>query len=255
MNTGKNSPRPPLLRFLIRSVYVAHLLFLFLLLICPAQLFRKKKQQPLRINTVALAPPVKVATPPAPKPAVQKQPPAVAKPAPPPAAKPKPQPAPPKPEVKKQPAIADKTPAAKPAAKAPPQENRAKISDALLKQLQQDIEKIEQKSDKAKEAPKGKMALPAPLALQIDMASEGNYADSLLHHLHGALKLPEFGEVKLQLTLRQDGTVAKISVLGTQSEANRKYLQQELPKMRFPRFDHELKGKHEYVFVLTFCNE
>ncbi|MES2122548.1 MAG: hypothetical protein V4492_07215, partial [Chlamydiota bacterium] len=224
-------------------------------------LFRKKKQQPLRINTVALAPPVKVATPPAAKPAAQKQPPAIAKPAPapaakkPPAAVPKPPPAPKKPEVKKQPAIADKTIPAKPAAKAPPQENRAKISDALLKQLQQDIEKIEQNPDKAKDVPKGKMALPTPYALQIDTASEGNYADSLLHHLHGTLKLPEFGEVKLQLTLRQDGTVAKISVLGTQSEANRKYLQQELPKMRFPRFDHELKGKHEHAFVLTFCNE
>lgn len=256
MNQPKK--RPPLLRFLIGCIATIHTLFLALLLLCPTSLFMKKKAQKLVVSTITLSPQIKTASPPAPKKATAAAP----KPTPAPVAKsppiPKPAtpaPAKPAPAVKKQPAIADKTVSAKPAPKAPVQENRAKISDALMRQLQEDIAKIEQKGDNLRE--KAAATTPLPRTLQIDMADDGgsDYANTLAHRLHQTLKLPEFGEVKIQLTLHQDGTVAKISVLKTESKTNEKYLQTELPKVRFPRFDKELKGKTEHVFTLTFCNE
>lgn len=171
------------------------------------------------------------------------------------------------PASKKEPAIADKRiSSSKPIAqqKKPPVQNRAKISDSLLQELEDSIAKIENKSDKAavsKTTPTHKKTL-APIALQIDSASsdeasleEGNYTAALVNHLHQALSLPDYGEVKIQLSLRQDGTVAKVVVLKTQSEKNRQYLENNLPRLRFPRFEGTYANKKESTFVLTFCNE
>ena len=73
--------------------------------------------------------------------------------------------------------------------------------------------------------------------------------------LHENLHLPDFGEVKLQLTLSQDGKVLKVVVLNTESEKNKSYLELQLPKMRFPRLEDPFANKSQHTFVLTFCNE
>jgi hypothetical protein len=151
-----------------------------------------------------------------------------------------------------------------PAKKTPPPQNRAKISDSLLQELEESIAKIESKSDKgaaAKRAP-DKSKTFAPILLQIDSplgndasGEEGDYTDALVSHLHHSLSLPDYGEVKIQLSLRQDGSVAKLVVLKTQSEKNKQYLESNLPRLKFPRFDGAYANKKEYTFILTFCNE
>jgi hypothetical protein len=81
------------------------------------------------------------------------------------------------------------------------------------------------------------------------------YQESLIHYLQETLNLPEYGEVKIEVTLRQDGSVAHMVVVKAESEKNRKYLEAHLPKLKFPRLDEPFSSKKQHTFVLTFCNE
>ncbi len=267
--------KDPLQRTIVASVVLLHGIFALTLLISPAFLSHKKENKPLVVNTVTFkAPSVQKKQPQAAKKAISTpkvqapQPPAKKKPLPqkqtPVAAKKKSTPvavkkevAKPIPEVKKQPAIADKQLGK---TKAKPDENRAKISDSLLKELEERIAKIEAKSDKTTLNSKAIALIP----LQIDTITEEdifselsatNYTDALIDHLHRLLTLPDYGEVKIQLSLRQDGTVVKIDVLRAQSEKNRQYLESNLPRLKFPRFEGAYANKKESTFTLTFCNE
>lgn len=281
--------RDPVQGTVLISVLAIHFFFILIILVSPTFVFRKKEHKPLIVKTIVPRPVTKTAAAPkksprpnsAPAPKVSAAPPVkkleapkmeVAK------TQPKKDP-PPKtvavkketpPAVKKDPAIADKVVSKsnlKPAKKnPPPQQNRAKISDSLLQELEESIAKIENKSDKGatvKRAPDSSKTF-APILLQIDSpigndasAEEGesDYTDTLVSHLHRSLSLPDYGEVKIQLSLRQDGTVAKLIVLKTQSEKNKQYLESNLPRLRFPRFDGAYANKKEYTFILTFCNE
>lgn len=161
-----------------------------------------------------------------------------------------------------EPAIADKQ-ICKDKKTSPPKtipQPRAKISDSLLQELEESIAKIEQKAD-TKGKPEKRQHI-SPLALQIDTASldqtnseEGSYIEMLVGHLHQALQLPEYGEVKIQLSLRQDGSVVKIAVLQAQSKKNKRYLEENLPHLRFPRLEGSLASQKEASFILTFVNE
>ncbi len=167
--------------------------------------------------------------------------------------------------VKKEAAVADKRIAKKAAPK--PAEQRSKISDALLKELEESIAKIEDKSDKGrvKKSTASKARVPLSISLQIDRldldssssgdSGERDYADFLIGHLRESLHLPDYGEVKMELTLRQDGSVASLRVLHTESDKNKRYLESNLPLLRFPRFTGAGTKKREQTYILTFCNE
>ena len=169
---------------------------------------------------------------------------------------PKPAPAP-----KKEAAVAEKrlskSKQSPPAAKKSPPE-RAKISDSLLKELEESIAKMDKKSFSKTTTP-SKAVVPLPL--QIDLQSPGgetadaDYTDLLVGELHQSLRLPDFGEVKIQLSLRQDGSVVKVVVLKAQSEKNKQYLESNLMRLKFPRFEGTYSNKKECTFILTFCNE
>lgn len=96
----------------------------------------------------------------------------------------------------------------------------------------------------------------APVVLRIDTESEeDDYIGILVGHLHQLLVLPEYGEVKIRLSLRQDGSVVKLAVLNAQSKENRRYLETTLPHMRFPKLNGAYTNQKECDFILTFLNE
>jgi len=263
--------------FLIGCALAVHLLFLLIILVSPSFAFRKKEKKPLIVKTIVPKPAGKT-TPVQKMPAPSKQ---VAKVTPTPAPKqttalaPPPTPTPAKKETvkptpkpaavaKKEPAIADKkigkVKATSPVKKQEAPKNRGNISDALVKELEESIAKLENTGKEKKTTPASK-ATPA-IVLQIDTADAevigeepSDYTDKLIGHLHGALRLPEYGEVQMQLRLRQDGTVVKLVVLKTQSEKNKHYLETHLPHLSFPRFEGVYASKKEFTFILTFCNE
>lgn len=140
------------------------------------------------------------------------------------------------------------------------------ISPSLLRELEESIAKIEDKSDKNRKAknPDAKGKLSTPMVLQIDalngLAPENsdnaeNYASLLAQCLHASLHLPDFGEVKIELTLKQDGKVVKLKVLKTESEQNKKYLESHLPQLKLPHLNGSFAKQEEHTFVLNFCNE
>ncbi len=242
-------------------VLCTHAIFLGVVLFGSGLLPEKKKHKPLIVTTIVpktvqatYAPPKKAAAPAKAAPAAV---------APKPKAAPTPKPVAPKPPVKaepkKDPAIADKTISK---SKTPPPkkevkpDNRAKISDNLKRELEQSIANMEGKKQPV--ALKNSTTF-TPIQLQIDSmdsnATESDYPNHMVQYLHQSLNLPEFGEVKIQLTLRQDGSVVKLVVLKTESEKNRSYLEGSLPHLRFPPFSGSLSKAKEHTFVLTFCNE
>jgi len=128
-------------------------------------------------------------------------------------------------------------------------ENRVMVSNELKKKLEESIAKIEKKKEP--------LSQPLPLIqLHIDsVGTESDYPDLIADYLRQLLHLPEFGEVNVQLTLHQDGRVAKLVVLYAGSERNKRYLEQSLPFLRFPSFNGSFAKKMEHTFTLTFCNE
>lgn len=214
-----------------------HLVFVLILVLQPSFAKRSLEKKPLVIKTV-MSPPVKsvaakpVAKAAAPSPVKKTAPPVKT-------STESKESKPVKKETslpKKEPAIADKVVSQKKAT-APPIP-RAQISDALFKELEESIAKIEEKGLKSVKT--------APLVLQVD-GEASSFTEQLVFCLQEHLILPDYGEVKIQLDLREDGSVDRIVVLSAESKANKRYLEQHLPQLRFPK-----GGGH---FVLTFANK
>lgn len=254
--------RSPIQHGFLLCVYTFHLTFLILLLFSPQFIFPVKKQKTLLIKTVIPKPSLKT-TLPEKKQLRAASTPTVAKIPPPPVKKvesiPQTKPLAQKKQtaVKKEPAVADKVVRKEKAPAQRPPPPRAKVSDSLLQELEESIAKMQTPSQ-----PKTvhrKTAVVAPLQIDTPVVLEGieeqDYNATLVHHLQQNLRLPDYGEVKIQLHLRQDGSVVKIVVLKAESEKNKQYLRDELPKLQFPRFEGVSSTQKEQTFTLTFCNE
>lgn len=174
-----------------------------------------------------------------------------------------------KPAPPKQQVVVKKTAPAKKQQNKPPEPKKlrpkkdseptqSKIPEDLLKQLDESIAKIDVKRSEVRGKKRGikDIETPALGAVEIENGAEAptEYQDLLVHYLKDSLHLPDYGEVRMELTLHASGTVAKWVVLKTESEKNRKYLEEKLPHLRFPRFGGML-SKQEHTFTLTFCND
>lgn len=149
-------------------------------------------------------------------------------------------------------------PAPKPKAKEPNGPPAEAVE--LLKQLEQSLAKIEEpQTAAAPSAPARKRSNFSVPTLKIDHADDEigdvGYEGQLISYLYNTLSLPEFGDVKMKLTLQNNGICVKIQVIRAQSAKNRRYLEEQLPKLRLPPFTGMLASKKEQTFVVTFCNE
>jgi type IV secretory pathway VirB10-like protein len=131
-----------------------------------------------------------------------------------------------------------------------------------LKELQERIAKIEAKNDRI--PIKSELAVPTTLTLSSQQTPKEATPDksslndeditaSLIGYLQGFLNLPEIGEVQIQIALQKNGSVETMKVIRTDSEKNRKYLEEQLPKLSFPQA--YLNGSSSRSFLLTFCNK
>jgi hypothetical protein len=130
------------------------------------------------------------------------------------------------------------------------------VPENLVRELQESIAKIEQKSHK--ESPKQVLQAPKWVPqLKIDEGTTGEesiFVSTLIQCLQDALNLPEMGSVKIELVLKNDGSFVQMKILRSESERNKKFLEQELKVIRFPPFSGSLKDEKEHAFVITFCN-
>lgn len=281
--------RDPLIRKICIGVCIVHLSFLLLMIASPNTLKINKQKKQLVIKTLNAHPVEKkgprtsvaanTPAPPTPRTPTPTQP---KKTPPPPSSQPSPDPkkqpeqtapkkTPPiaekKAPAKQRPPILDKKPAPKKAKVQPPKsvEPEQSIPQELLDELEESIAKIDQKRDNLYRKKNTGASTGVPHRLEKDLAidipqlqtgdGEGEYQEALVSYLHQSLNLPEFGEVKIQLTLNRDGTVVKLVVLKTESEKNKKHLEAALPLLKFPPLGGLYSKKQQQTFVLTFCNE
>jgi hypothetical protein len=139
----------------------------------------------------------------------------------------------------------------------------------LLAAAKESIAKIDQTRNKAMikcSSEASISSITAPIgALQIDALpmlegetlskQEIGYRDELAHRLKLLLRLPEFGEVKMKLTLLRTGKVSKIEITNAENQANRSYVERILPSLAFPPFGDQFNDQSQYTFLITLRNE
>lgn len=81
------------------------------------------------------------------------------------------------------------------------------------------------------------------------------YRDELAGRLKLLLRLPEYGDVKVNLTLDRAGKVVKVVIVNAESTVNRKYIEKTLPTLSLPAFGTNFESATEYTFSITLSNE
>jgi outer membrane biosynthesis protein TonB len=155
----------------------------------------------------------------------------------------------------------DKKPAAK---KAPEPEAKPKVSKEDLRKQEliakaQAILKTGTSSSKKSSNDSSLVSLSTISKLQIDAPAmmtdkEKRYQDILASHLKDRLRFPEYGEVKIKLTLANSGKVLKVDIVSSKSEENRNYALKTLPNILFPSFDGFIK-ESQHTFSITLKND
>ena len=100
----------------------------------------------------------------------------------------------------------------------------------------------------------------APIQLRIDQAADApaasaiaSYEELLAGFLHASLRLPEWGEVKVEVTLDRRGGVQTLRVLSAQSSKNRAYVEKNLPSLQFPPLER-YSSSELHTLILTLVN-
>jgi hypothetical protein len=139
----------------------------------------------------------------------------------------------------------------------------------LLASAQKSIAKIERTHDKLGPSQTSlgtAPAVPRPIeSLQIETIlgekkqqltpQEIGYHEELASRLKLLLRLPEFGEVKIKLTLERSGRFVKVVIVSAESASNRKYIEKTLPALKFPSFGNNFNDLDQYTFVIALSNE
>ena len=157
-----------------------------------------------------------------------------------------------KPQIKnsKAPPVASKK-AAPPTNKTKPvKKSTPQIPQHLLKELENNLAKIDEKK-KLPPSPRQPSLIPTLTIDSIDdiASDQAEYEETIIRYLQHLLQLPEYGEVKMELTVKSDGSISRIKVLKTESMKNKNYLEKNLPLLKLPVLGSEK------TFTLTFCNE
>lgn len=133
-----------------------------------------------------------------------------------------------------------------------------KVSSKVKKAQKDSLKKEEKQIEKDPPPIEKELEVPTTIGiLNLEKSNqeeqEGGTEDILVSYLRSALHLPEYGEVKIQLTILSDGSFVKMVVLKSESVKNEKYLEIKLPLLTFPFVRGTFLG--ERTFIMTFCNE
>jgi colicin import membrane protein len=94
-----------------------------------------------------------------------------------------------------------------------------------------------------------------PSASSAKEAKAPSYHDELVQRLKLALQLPEYGEVKLELTLNRSGKVVKLKCVQAKSRKNANYLEKMIPSVTFPPFGHNFTNEKQHTFRLRLSED
>lgn len=197
-------------------------------------------KDPIKVRTFVLAPPKPVPTPVQPVSQVS------------PREKPKPKP--------------------KPKKATPPKEPRQEVRQQkvtntkqkeLLARARASLEKIQLNGHKGSSKEVESVAFQTP-QLRVERLTETkeggrrawtSYHDEMVRRLQLLLKLPDFGEVQVEVVVDRSGKFQRMRILGSVSGKNRGYIEKELPQVQFPAFGEHFNGEREHTFTLTLRND
>lgn len=84
---------------------------------------------------------------------------------------------------------------------------------------------------------------------------EASYSDEVAYRLKMNLKLPDYGAVKIRLTIDRAGKVLKVETLKSESNKNKTYVESKVPTLLFPSFGQKFQGVPQNTFVITLQND
>lgn len=96
-----------------------------------------------------------------------------------------------------------------------------------------------------------KLSTPAP---KKSVSPPISYESHIVQLLHTSLDLPEFGAVKLKISIDSLGRVQAIEILEKKSEKNARYLKEAILNMSFPRFEEFSLDQKQMEFTISFKN-
>lgn len=84
---------------------------------------------------------------------------------------------------------------------------------------------------------------------------ELSYRNELAHRIKMLLKLPQYGDIQIKLTVDRSGNVLNMQVLTSESKENKSYIEKTLPKLKMPSFGDHFGGDVQQTFTITMSNE
>lgn len=85
--------------------------------------------------------------------------------------------------------------------------------------------------------------------------SEINYHDLLINRLKDHLKMPDFGNVEIKLTISRSGQFVSMIITKEENRSNRIYIEKMMPNLAFPPFGNFFSGESQHTFHLTLSND
>lgn len=84
---------------------------------------------------------------------------------------------------------------------------------------------------------------------------EISYSQEVAYRLKMTLRLPDYGAVKIKLTLDRTGKVIKVETLQSESKKNKVYVENKIPPILFSSFGQRFQGFNQKTFEITLQNE
>ena len=128
----------------------------------------------------------------------------------------------------------------------------SKKAEESIAKIQENLDKIDAKLDLSVPAEIKNLQIDTVIALSI---KEINYRDMIAGLLRHNLRLPEKGDMNIKMTLNRSGKVAKLVIVGADSESNRRYVEGALPTLQFPSFDGKFGKYQQYTFLITLSGD
>lgn len=121
---------------------------------------------------------------------------------------------------------------------------------ALLAEAQKNLNEVK---EGPRSTTKTEKKSPPPVTAS-DGESIEAYASILVLQIQEQFVLPEYGEVKISLTLEKSGKVKALVIKESRSEKNSAYLKEKLNQFQFIPFYGTLKEAKEHTFIITLKN-
>lgn len=130
------------------------------------------------------------------------------------------------------------------------QEKKTIIAPDKIAQVRAHLNKIQDTAHKA-ETSANAVAVSSFVETDSSANSKPSYEQTLADRLRMLLTLPDYGDVKIKMTLDRNGKVLTVAVLASESDENRQYVLKTLPSLKLPPFN----GGDSRTFQLILSND